>query len=176
MGVRFGPKVWDQEQHVWLTWEGALSRDLFGHRKHWLLDTPVWDDKAAERALEWEFGRWWPAWAVKAHLVHVRPCEFEDHKWRLVVDEQGTRLVCDNPCDDPRVFIDGTRYVYPACQNIPDVDQLKFEIEVSPEWVYHSEEEWWVELNGEVLQEKPGWIQDKHPEWFTPSPLNTIEE
>jgi hypothetical protein len=107
------------------------------------------------KALDWEMS-WWPIWAVKAHLVDCRPCEFEDHAWRLVVDHNGTNLVCDNPCEDPRVFCDDAgRYVYPACQNIPDVEHLRYEVEVKPEWVYHTEDDWWVELDGEILQEKP---------------------
>jgi hypothetical protein len=73
-----------------------------------------------------------------------------------VVDHNGTNLVCDNPCEDPRVFCDDAgRYVYPACQNIPDVEHLRYEVEVKPEWVYHTEDDWWVELDGEILQEKP---------------------
>lgn len=171
METRYGPKVWDQVWLKWLNWEQALSREIHGPHKEWLLDQPVFDMKAAEKALSWEFGQWWPAWAVKAHLVDVQPCEFENHKWRLVVDEKGTRLTCDDPCDDPRVYCDRSgRYLFPACQNIPDCDQLKFEVEVSPEWVYRSENEWWVELNGEVLMEKPGWWREKTEHLRSPEP------
>ena len=148
MSVMYGPKVWDQEQRLWLTWEQALTKLCFGDQKTWLLDIAVWDESAAKRAAEWEDGTYWPAWAVKAHLVDVRPCDFEDHKWSLAVDQHGTRLICKDPCDDPRIFCDADgRYVFPACQNLPDTAELKCEIDVEPEWVYLSEEDWWVELN-----------------------------
>lgn len=146
MTARYGPAVWDQEKKVWLSWEMALSRSVHGPKKDWLLNTPVWDESSADKALEWEFGNWWPAWAVKANLVDVRPCDFEDHKWVFKVDLD-LNLVCLDPCEDPRVFCDeGGRYVFPACQSIPDLDCMKLEIPVKPEWVFHTEEDWWLEL------------------------------
>lgn len=30
MSTRFGPRVWDQEHRVWLSWENALSRQIHG--------------------------------------------------------------------------------------------------------------------------------------------------
>ncbi len=158
MTLLHGPRVWDQENEVWLNWEQALSRDIFGSEKEWLLDALVWTEENAAHAHRWEAGagNWWPAWAVRAHMVDVPPCDFEDHQWKLVVNEKGTQLVCLNPCVEARIFSDGKgRFVYPACQNIPDVEYYHYEVEVSPEWVSRSGDEWWVELTGETLQQKP---------------------
>lgn len=153
MTARYGPQVWDQEWHEWLSWEEALTRLTKGPHKTWLLDTPVWDENAERRALEWEFGNWWPDWAVKAHLVDSVPCEFENHRWSLVVDHEGTRLVCHDPCAEPRVFRDRVgRYVYPACQSVPDIDAMQFEMEVTPSWVVCSDEDWWLELTPCILK------------------------
>lgn len=156
MSYLHGPRVWDQEKGVWLDWEAALSKHCFGDQKEWLLDARVWGEDQAEQARRWEAGNWWPVWAVKAHLVDVMPCDFEDHMWKLVVNEKGTELVCCDPCGEARIFSDGKgRYVYPVCQNIPPMEYFHYEIEVKPEWVSRDGDEWWVELAGEILQEKP---------------------
>lgn len=146
MSSRYGPKVWDQRDLRWLDWDEALAKSTRGSRV-WILGVPAWSPEAAVSAILWEFGNDWPSWAVKAHLVDKEPCEFTDHNWKLVVDEAGTSLVCEDPCEEPRVFCDAAgRYKYPVCQNIPSTDTLRYEVVVSPEWVYHSEEDWWVEL------------------------------
>lgn len=150
MSMRYGPRVWDQEAKRWLTWEQALSKRVRG-TNGWILDTPAWAPGHAESAILWEFGWSWPDWAVKAHLVDKRPCEFEDHQWRFSVEMGDCRLVCLDACEEPRVFCDEFgRYVYPACQNVPDMDFMCLEVTVKPEWVYHHEEDWWLDLIPQV--------------------------
>jgi hypothetical protein len=146
MVARYGPRVWDQEQHEWLSWQAALSRHIFGPNHRWLLDTFVWSEQDYHNAITWETSNWWPSWAVKAHLVDRVPCDYGDHEWKLVVDQGDLKLTCVDPCDDPRVFCDaGGRYVLPACQNPPTTELLSFEATVQPKFV-HDGDLLWVEL------------------------------
>lgn len=152
MAARYGPKVWDQQRKIWLSWEMALTKHMFGDKKTWMLNVPVWDQDAVKKAMEWEFGSCWPDWAVKAHMVDTRPCEWEDHSWVFKTDaDYGPRLECVDPCDEPRLFCDNWgRYIFPACQNIPDLDSMVFEVPVKLEWVYHDHDDWWLELIPDV--------------------------